>query len=102
MAKLIAILTKEGYSCKFLNIVMGFYFCNNGVKTYDDLPDLEIMLKTENGSGMLKIPKEAYAIKDYIGVLGPDFMIGISPIDVGATKDSKDGHYWILGDQFMK
>ena len=57
-------------------------------------------MKTENGKGILKIPKEVYASKG--SLFGPDFMIRISGYDMKVDASSDDGQYWIFGDQFMK
>jgi len=37
----------------------------------------------------LKIPKEAYAVKG--SIIGPDFMIAISGVDIAGTLGSTEG-----------
>jgi hypothetical protein len=95
MNNIITILENEGYKCWYSSISLGFYFCNNGSKSYDDLPIIEIQIRTVSGKNeILQLPKEVYTVKG--GLFGPDFMIGISAIDMQAPDGS--GEYWILGD----
>ena len=94
--KIIQKLKQQGFSCSYHNLSLGFYFCYDGHLTYDDLPDIELTLKGEAGTGILKLPKEAYAVKG--SLFGPDFMVAISGVDVRSTADSEEGEYWIVGD----